>query len=184
MTESTPPAPPRPILARAAENGLRLGLYISALVIATGLSVHYAVASLIVWGGTIGMPFFVYHMLRRSSTSTGGWGFAELWSEGIASFFLGTLLPAAVAYVCLRFVTPTFISDTVAYAISYVEASGDAAMQPMADSLKAVVARQGLPTAADVAAQLISFNIIAGTLLSLIGALAVTVSRRRAAKNN
>ena len=55
--------PPQPIHTRAARNGLYMSLYISVLVIATGLSLHYLAATLIVWVGTLAMPFFLVSMV-------------------------------------------------------------------------------------------------------------------------
>ena len=182
MPNNTPTPPPRPILTRAAENGLRLGLIISALVLAMGLSAKFAPAALLLWGGTLAMPFITYRMLRRSATEAGGLGFPEIWAEGIASYFLGALLPAALAYICLRFVAPTFIADTVADSIAILDAQGTADFAELADTMRRISAAK-MPTAADIAAQLISFNIIVGTVLSFVVALPVALTVRRVPSN-
>ncbi|MCM1068226.1 MAG: DUF4199 domain-containing protein [Muribaculaceae bacterium] len=176
MPQQSPVPPPRPILARAADNGLYLGLYICVLVLAMGFSTGSVLASAIVWAGTLAMPFYVYRMLRRSYVAAdGALSFPELWAEGIASFFLGTLLPALLTYVCLRFFAPTFIVDTVKSSIELLEAQGSPEAELWADTLRNVTTHSGLPTAVDVSAQLISFNIIAGTALSFLAAIAATV---------
>lgn len=178
MTTKHPAAPPRPILTRAAENGVLLGAIIGAMVLAMGLSTVFPAAALLLWGGTLAMPFITYRMLRRSAVASGGTsGFPEIWAEGIASYFLGSLIPALIAYVSLRFFAPTFIADTVNSSIAILESQGaDYAM--MADTLRQAAAAK-MPTATDVAAQLISFNIIAGTTLSLIVAIPVSLTTRR-----
>ncbi len=175
MSTQAPTPPPRPIFARAADNGLYLGLYICAMVLALGFSLSFTPAVLVVYGGTIGLPFFVYRMLRRSSTAAAGrLSFPELWAEGIATFFLGTLLPALTAYLCLRFIAPTFIADTLSYAIAVFESQDTPEWNLWAETLRDTTAQSGLPTPVDVAAQLISFNIIVGTALSFFSAIAVT----------
>ncbi|MDE6612076.1 MAG: hypothetical protein K2K22_05890, partial [Muribaculaceae bacterium] len=62
MTTKHPAAPPRPILTRAAENGVLLGAIIGAMVLAMGLSTVFPAAALLLWGGTLAMPFITYRM--------------------------------------------------------------------------------------------------------------------------
>lgn len=175
MSQTNTPTP-RPITARAAENGLRVGIYLCALLLAAGISASVPFAGLLVWGGTFYLPVFLYRMLRRSDRlAEGSLGFAELWAEGIASFFLGTLFPALLAYVLLKFVAPTFIADTIADAISIFESQGTAEWSQWAENLK-TTAGAHMPTAVDVSVQLISFNIVAGTTLSLVTAAIVKLS--------
>lgn len=175
-------APPRPIMSRAAENGLFIGLYICGLMFCTALAFHYSFASLLVWVGSIAMPFYLFRLISRSdAVAKGNPGFAELWAEGIATFFLGTLIPALVCYVCLRFIWPTFIVDSVSSVIEMLRTQNSPQNAAMADTITAMVQKAGYPGPTDVTAQLISFNIIAGTALSLLVAIVVktgSISRR------
>lgn len=160
--------PPRPILTRAAENGAILNLYISVLVLSLGFGVRYPVATLILWAGSLALPVVVYKMLRRSQRQSGDMlSFPELWAEGIATFMLGTLVPAVVAYVSLRFLVPTFMTDTLNYAVSVLQEQGTAQALEMADMMRLLMEKK-MPTPVDVSSQIISFNIIVGTFLSLI----------------
>ena len=179
MSINTPTPPQRPILTRAAENGVRLGTVISVMVLSMGLATVFQPLVLLLWGGTIAMPFITYRMLRRSAVTAGGsLSFPEIWAEGIASFFLASLIPAAIAYICLRFVVPTFIADTLADYISALEAMGSQEFENIAETLSRASAAK-MPTATDVAANLISFNIFAGTVLSFVVAVPVALTTRR-----
>ena len=181
MPTLLPPVPPRPITARAAENGLWLSIYISVLALSMGISASFAPAAIVLWGGSIGLPFFVYRLLRRSSQATGGaLSFPELWAEGIASFFLGTLIPALLVYVLLRFVAPGFIAGIFADAIILFQQQGTPEAEAWAESLSNLVSQHNIPSAADVSAQLISFNIIAGTAISLLVSIVVKARSLRA----
>ena len=172
---SHPTPPPRPITARAAENGLWVGLYICVLVLATGLSATVSPAAFVVWAGTIGMPFFIYRLVYKSfKAHETPLGFPELWAEGIASFFLGTLLPALLTYVALKFLVPDFISSTFATAEGVFRSIRTPEGDMWADTI-AKIRSSHLPTPADVTAQLISFNIIAGTAISFFVALAIKI---------
>lgn len=183
MQGISPTPPHKPITTRAAENGMYLSIYISVLVLATGLATSFAPATFVVWAGSIGMPFFLYKLLKRSNEKSGGaLGFPELWAEGIASFFLGTLLPALLAFVLLRFVAPSFLSDTICSSIETLSSYGSPEADELADMLGTIIESGKLPTASDVAAEIISFNIIIGTFLSAITALLVYI--RYSAKRN
>lgn len=173
MPDNSPTPPPRPITARAAENGLRIGGYLCVLVLATGLASVFPASALVVWGGSIGLPFYLYRLLNRSHSTDVRPGLPELWAEGIASFFLGSLLPALLTYVLLRFVAPGFIAGTFAEAAVAFESLGTPQGDHWAEVMRDLLESKRIPTAADAAAQLISFNIIAGTALSLPAALIV-----------
>lgn len=186
MQENTNGVPPKPILSRASENGLYLSLYISVLVLTLGFGVHFPVATFILWVGSLALPVFVYRMLRKSQRDCGGsLSFSELWAEGIATFMLGTLVPAVVAYVALKFVVPTFMSDTLNYALSVLAEQKTAETEQMADVIRNLQ-KMKMPTPVDVASQIISFNIIVGTFLSLVLAAIVKLrsGRRSGASGN
>lgn len=171
-----PTPPPQPITARAAENGLYLSVYICVLVLAAGLSVSSTLAVLVVFAGSVAMPFFVYKLLSKSNDKCGGaLGFPELWAEGIASFFLGTLLPALLAYVLLRFVAPTFLYNVVTDSIEIIKNAGTPSDDAMLVMLEQAVEKGAVPSPADIAAQIISFNIIVGTFMSFFTALWVNM---------
>lgn len=175
----TSPAP-QSALNRAASNGFIMGLYISVLVVATGLSMRSSAASMLVMFGSLAMPVVLYMMLRRSSQSSGHLlSFPELWAEGIGIFFFGTLVPAAVCYCGLRFVYPTLMSDAVAIARDTFMQVGTPEAEAWVGTLDKAVAANGLPTALDVTTQLISLNIIAGTVFSLGAALLIIATRRK-----
>lgn len=179
MAQTVPPIM-RPITARAADNGIYIGVYLCVLVLAIGFSATVPLAGLLLWGGSLFLPVFMYRLLRKSNISAnGGLGFAELWAEGIASFSLGTLFPALLVYGLLRFVAPTFIADTLAGAVEYFEAQGTAEWDAWAENLRGILAGSRMPTAVDVAARLISFNIVVGTVLSMVTAVIVKVAGRR-----
>jgi hypothetical protein len=154
-------------------------MYISVLVVATGLSLHYLAATLIVWVGTLAMPFFLYRMLRRSLVATtGNLSFAELWAEGIATFLLGSLIPALVAYAGIRFCMPDFLHQTLQHAIQSL-GEQDAGNSAMLIDIFEQQLKMPAPSAVDVASQLISFNIVIGTILSMLVAIFVKVAMPR-----
>lgn len=162
----------RPITTRAAENGMRISLYICGLVLATALGVQMPEASFLVWIGSLLMPFFLYRMLRRSQLEAGGTlRLSELWAEGIMSFFLGSLLPAVLVYVALRFAAPNFIYNTLVSTQAQCLAVGTPEALQLSQMFESILKQKLVPTPLDVVSQLLSFNVIAGTTLSLLAAV-------------
>ena len=117
--------PGRPVLQRAAETGLYLGGYLSLLALATGLSQSAPAASLLVWAGSIALPFALYVLLRRSLAERDfSATFSEVWLEGIASFFFGSMIQAVIIYLGLRFLAPhtksiAVVADAQQYGIAF-----------------------------------------------------------------
>lgn len=167
---STPhSAPPRTVINRAAYSGLFLGAYLSILALLTGLSQSFQSAALLVWGASLGLPFMVYSLLRRSLAETSFESpFSEIWAEGIAMMLLASAIQAVVIYGGLRYLAPDYIANSVAMAIDYFEAMGTQAGNQWADTLISVRAANGLPAPTDVVAQVMSMNLIGGTFLTLV----------------
>lgn len=177
MNTNQPIIPPRSIASRAADGGLIIGALIMLLVLGVGFSATFGAASILVWGGSLAVPFILYYLLRRSYGETNfGLSIIELWAEGIAMFFLGSLVPAAVVYLLLKFVAPDFMADQLNMAVAEL---GKLEPTPESDQLintLTTLRDSGLlPTPTQVAAQLIAFNMFVGMVLSLIEANILTI---------
>ena len=183
MPATATPPPCRPITTRAAENGLYLGLCIGVLMTMCGVMVYFPMASLFVWAGSLAMPFILYRMLSGSNRECGGrLSFAEVWAEGIASFFLGSLIPAAAAYLLLRYAFPDLIRLQMQTSIDALANIDSPWAHQYHTALEQMQAKMLVPGPADIAANIISFNIVAGTLLSLM--VAPFVKFRKPRTNN
>lgn len=172
MNTTPPIIPPRSIAARAADGGIIMGGLIMVLVLSFGFATIFPAVSLLLWGGTFAVPFVLYFLLRRSYAQTGYTeSIIELWAEGIAIFFLGSLIPALVVYLLLKFVQPDFIANQMEFVVGELERiESTPQTEQLIRNLQTI--REGglLPTAAQVAAQLIAMNMLIGMVLSLIEA--------------
>lgn len=178
MTNTEPHTPGRPITARAAQNGLYISGCIFVLIILFSTVLVFPLSGLLVWIGSFAMPFITYRLLKSSDKECGGtMSFAEIWAEGIASYFLGSLLPAAVCYLLLRFAFPSFIADQMNGMIDTLNAIGTEEAKAYVGLLEDLRNKTGLPGPVDIAANLISFNIVAGTAVSLLVAPFVRMRR-------
>lgn len=178
--------PPKAIITVAAENGAILGLYLILLAIFTGLGSSFGLATLLVWAGSIYLPFFLYRLMHAHYRE-GGYtlSLAELWAQGLMSFLLGSLLQAAAVYVLLRFVAPDFMASQMQLAIDTFRTLGSPQGEALATQIETVRSTLGVPTAADIAANLIVFNILCGAVIGLANAIILTVRHRsRANRDN
>jgi len=169
MHNSPHTPPPSSIATRAAENGIVISGCILILLAVCCLSIAHTAASFLLWIGTIAMPVVIYKLLTRSyRRGHCSMGFAEIWAEGIASFFLGSLVPALTVYLLLKYAFPDFIANQLDNTIEFFRAMGNAQGDQWVKTLTDIRANSPIPSAADVAANIISFNIVAGTTLSLV----------------
>lgn len=165
MNQQSPRAPGRPVIQRAAYGGLYLGIYLSALALCSGMSLDVPLASLAVYAGTIGLPFAVYAILRRSLAETNFQGrFSEMLAEGIAVFLLGSAIQGVVIYLGLKYLSPDLISRTVDFTIQAFQQEGIAMTPEMQEAME--IMRRF--TVTDVLAQIISTNLIGGMFMSLV----------------
>lgn len=168
MHTSPPTPPPSSIATRSAENGIVISGCIMVLMAVCCLSLVNTFAGLLLWVGTFAMPVVTYKLLARSyRKGQCTMSFAEIWAEGIASFFLGSLVPALAVYLLLKYAFPDFITNQLDSTIELFRSMGNAQGDQWVKTLSDIRANAPIPSAADVAANIISFNIVVGTTLSL-----------------
>lgn len=166
--------PGRPIIQRAATGGLRMGLYLIGLALATAMSLHSSICAIIVWVGTIYFPIYLYKQLVAGYAETGfSIHLSEIWSEGIATIFLGSAIQAVFIYVGLRYFDPTYISTVWQTTADALGAMPGDDYKAMADTFNQMQEAHALPTAVDVMSQIILMNLIGGAVLSLVDAALV-----------
>lgn len=181
MTERQIPHPTA-IINRAGHNGLVLGLYLSLLAVITGLSASVSVLSPAVWLMSAGVLVMAYRYSLRAYAAA-GWcsRFVDLWAEGIVTFLLGSLFLAVTVYVCLRFVAPDWLGQQLDYTITVFESQPDADLRAWGESLSALK-HSHMPTATDVALEMIVLNIIAGFVVSMFTSAIVMARYASAAR--
>ena len=171
---------PRKIFNRAGNDGIIVGAYLSGLALMTGFSVKVGLFSILVWVFSLYLPFFVYRLISRGYKADGYRSrFSDLWAQGISTFFFASIILAAVVYVCLRFIAPHFIADQFAAAMALFNQTGTPEGMEIAETLKRVSETNSLPTASDVSMEMIVFNLLVGTVISLFCAAILKLSGRK-----
>lgn len=177
----TPPTTPAPsIAARAADSGVVMGGVIMVMVLATGFAYTYPLAGLLMVVVALAGIFVLYFLLRRSYVRTDYTSsMVELWAEGIAIFFLGSLVPAVVVYLLLRFVQPEFMAQQVDLALKNIsQLPPTPEVENVTQALTTMRDKNLMPTAAQMAAQVIAMNMFVGMVLSLFEANVLIIRYR------
>lgn len=156
------------LMSMAGRNGLWLGLYLTVLAYLTAFSVHSPLAGMAVWAGSIYLPFFLYRLQRTCyGRAHFNMTFMALWAMGMASFAFGACILALTVYVGLRWLAPDFVADCINQALDTLRAMNTADADALIDNVNRTIEQTGMPGPADVAAQMISMNIIGGALISV-----------------
>lgn len=160
---------PHSVYKLGAEDGLVMGPLLATTVIMVGASTFVPVFFWFTLALMIMVPIVCFRLLKRSYLAyTAESTFSALWLEGICMFFFGGLIMAAVVYVALRWVWPTFIFDMATMAVDIYSDSTSADAKQVADVLKDLIKKGGLPSPIDIALELIYAVVFSGSLLSML----------------
>jgi hypothetical protein len=171
------------VYKRGADDGLRLGIFMIASFLSAAYSVHIPVLGLLAFALAIAVPFVVYHFIKRDYLKYPEMGFfSAMWMHGIAAFFFGSILLAAVMYVFLRFIEPNFVIDNLRSAISIYRSLNMAEATEMANSLQLLIDKHLVPSAISFAVTSIWSVVFSGSMLSLLIALLVRAFNKKQEK--
>lgn len=168
-----------PWTTRIAGNGLVAGFAMCVFVLLIGFSAHFDALSLFVWIAAAVFPFGIYRLIKRSYIASDfTLSFGEIFSEALATFMLGSLFPAAMAYLLLRFAYPDFIAMQYDSAVQAFASLNTPEGNHLAEALRQFRANAPLPDATTIAANIISFNAVMGLLSSVVIAAVMTLANR------
>lgn len=179
MNSNPQSGPPRAIVSVAGDNGAYLGLYLILLAVFSGLSQSFGLATFLVWAGSVYLPFFLYRLLKNHYVSSGyRLSALEIWANALLSWLLGALLQAVAVYVLLRWAVPDFVASQMQTAIDTFRSIGTPEGDMWAEKLENLRAVAGIPTASDVASNLIVFNILCGAIVGFVDAVVLKLRCR------
>ncbi len=165
---------PKTIYARGADDGLWMGLYITAAVALIGGSVAVPVLSIPGFAAALGVPFLTYFFLRRTHVAAHGMTVVSaLWMQGLVMFACASLIFGAIAFVYLRYVNPGFVAMVFEYLADFYRQTGDEGAGALADELQTVIDKNAYPRPAVIVIGEMWSVMFSGSLLSMVvGALA------------
>lgn len=153
----------------AATQGIKFGIVITVMTLSAMLSIDVASLSILCMAIFLFVPFMLYRAMtdykRQRSAEV---RHSELWMLGIGIFFFGSLICAIATYIFLRFVQPDYLYRMITAAIAAVEQTPSDQQESTLKVLHGIIDNGMLPTAIEVAVQLIWSYTFSGSILSLI----------------
>ena len=157
------------VYRRGADDGFLMGLYLSVLFIASVSSIYSALAGIASIGMALAVPFLIFFFLRRGYRSDNCRPqFSALWLHGICIFFFGSLLMALTSYLYLRFANPTYITSAIDMAKDIYSSVNTEDARQMVAMMQKLQDSHMLPTAAQIAGEIIWTGVFTGSLLSMV----------------
>lgn len=167
----------------AAEAGLPVGIYLTAMSMCLLLSLRFPVLPVFVGPLALFFPFLLARLMKRMAVACPGYGkFSALWLFGIYTVIFGTLICSLVSGVYLTLIEPGFIGSYVTSAIATLEASPQASeYSDTVDLMRQALEARMLPTGMEFVSSMAWLTCFAGSMLSLVIAAIIGKTQSRKA---
>lgn len=154
---------------KGADAGLMLGLLMTAAFFAALYSLNVPLLVVAAIACAVAVPVVVYRVLRSRYVSMRGMAtFSAMWMDGIVAFFCGSLILALAVFVFLRWIEPAFVVDRLEELSAMYREAGDADSVALADMFDTVVRGKIVPSAIEIAIELIWVSVFTGSVLSML----------------
>lgn len=160
---------------RGADDGAVMGLMLIAVFFTGAMSFDHKLASTLTPVLMLaGVPLLTYAMLRRSYVRDNGMTiFSSLWTQGIVTFFCGSLILAMFMYVYMRWLSPDFMRLTVSHIADFYDSIPDNPQsKEVAGIFHTMLDDNIFPSAISVAVEAIWLGVFSGSILSMLAAVA------------
>lgn len=153
----------------AAESGLPVGIYLTAMSACFLLSLKLPILPLAIVPLAIGFPFLLGRGMKRLAIVEPGFAkFSSLWLYGIYTVIFGVLICSLVSALWLVMVDPGFIHEYIVRTLAEMEKLPDAARYADSTDIMREALEQGLlPSGTQFVASMAWFTSFAGSVLSL-----------------
>ena len=160
---------PKSIFRRGAEDGVKFGIYLSAMFMFVALSTTLPLLGYLSTLMALAVPVYAFFTLRKGYIENGCfYTFSELWTYGIVLFACGALIMAATIVVYTSWINPGFIHEQCQIAITAYKSLNDPMATEIVSTLEKVMEQNLLPSPTQLAGNLFSFSVFSGSILSII----------------
>lgn len=164
----------------AADCGLYMGAWMSAIFLAMAYATSVPGLSLIAIALLIGLPFFLFRIMRRyQRLSTTHVQMSALWMLGMMSCIFGGILLAAAVFIFLRFIDPEFIYRQLGQALEVYNQNKELVDPTALKMLNNIYENRQIPSAIQSAMSMMWCASFFGSILSLFEALIATATYRK-----
>lgn len=181
MSKDSSEQRPKSVFMYAAEVGVPMGLYLTAMSMCLLASLKFPGLPVLVLPLMCGVPVVLYFLMRRvRDTDERCRRVSSLWLMGIYTFIFGSLICALVSDLYVMFAEPHFVRDYVALALQELESAPDPSQfASQTDLLRSALNSHALPGNMQFIASMGWATCFAGSLLSLITAAILAPRRPR-----
>lgn len=151
-----------------AEDGVMMGPLMAAAMVLFGACAYVSWLSMPALLMALAVPVVAYYRLGLAYKNNPTLTFSALWLEGICMFFFGGLVMSVVVFACLRWWVPGYILKQVETVIEFYNSMNDPQATVLADTFDKLKNSGALPSALDVALELLYFAVFSGSILSMI----------------
>lgn len=164
----------------AAEAGVPMGLYLTAISMCLLASIRIPQLPLLMLPLLAGVPVVLYRILRRIRNEQPAYRrVATLWLIGIYIFIFGTLICTLISSLYVVILQPHFVYDYVSQALAVYDSTPQlASLAGNADMMREAMARHMLPSGLQFVASLGWSTCFFGSLLSFAVACILAPKRR------
>ena len=162
----------------AMEYGLFLGIYFIFKFIISVASPGMLLLSSLSWAMTVGIPFVIFWMLKkyRDNYNEGFIEYGKAWSLAFFLLFFASLPEALAQFIYFQWINPTYIAEQFSNIMTAVEEVNNVKSSPFIEELLTAYSNSKTPTAIQMAVQGIFYNILLGSIISLV--IAAFVKRK------
>lgn len=158
-------------IRNGAESGVALGLYFCAIFFCIVLAPSMPLLSLPGLVLMVGLPFFVYRLMRKQFVvNEGGLTYSDLTGFGLMAFVFGGLICSVVTISYLKYIDPCFIVNQVKSCAEVYSSLGSPEAQQIGVQFQSMINHGQVPTAASFVVSMFCFTVALGILISLIDA--------------
>lgn len=165
--------------------GTYLGLYQIAKYALIVLSLKSALFSLLLMAVIIGVPFFVYFLIKRyrNKHTEGYFPFAISWILTLTTIFFATILSVMVCYLYLRYIDHGALIDSIIIQMQnmkeFYSNSGITDPESVISQLDMIIDLFKSMTIMELTKQLLSISLFWGNLISIAVALFTAKNKKQ-----
>ncbi len=166
---------------RGADDGFIFGIYLSAMFLASLLSTHFPVLSLVSLLMAAIVPVVIFLFMKRFDSALREYStFPMLWMQGVVIFVCGILISGTVMVVYLKWIEPDYVITQLHTLVEAGATSDDANVKSFAKVAEQMLEANFIPTPIVIVTELIMLAIVTGSILSIILSTYFTVRRKAA----
>lgn len=160
---------PKSAYRRGADDGVYLGVVLTALYFSTAYSFMISALGLLSLLLLVAVPALIFVLLRRAYISeSGATAFSALWMHGIMAFLCGAAISSTIAVVHMQWLEPDLLLKQMQTLIDTYNSTDWPQAKEIAHTLQLAIDNHMLPTPINMAIDMLWLIVFTGSMLSMV----------------